>query len=329
MAITFNRPCPPDGRLPALISEAHRLEPFAPPFRFTSFFSPEDTLLCALASEAAVGRFRERSRARDGCRLLELTTGSGLVGLHLLRHFPSASLLGVDVDTDSPAVAGMNAQALGLAARARFHQLDLWDAGMPELMADAAPHVLVCNPPYIPEPSDGSLPVEAGAGRDGAAHIRRVIDLSCAAHVPFLALSWCSLSDPVGIVKYAERGGYCLTELFVVAIAEGEYSGRVHPYLRSLPTAFMAEDADTTAAVASDGSARFAYLLMAGAFTGQEHHGGATPDEGSRAVGRLVRGFAEHGLAALMECDTAPPTICWILDRWDEIALRVLLHGHR
>ena len=54
-----------------------------------------------------------------------------------------------------------------------------------------------------------------------------------------LALSWCSLSDPERVVREAEEAGYNLNSLFIVLIADGEYSGSVAGYLRTLDHAFL------------------------------------------------------------------------------------------
>ncbi len=85
---------PGEGKtgIASLLGEAGRMRAFVPPFSFTSFFSPEDTLLCAIASEAALAHARSlhryEGRSLDPLRIAELTTGSSLVGLHLgLRVF--------------------------------------------------------------------------------------------------------------------------------------------------------------------------------------------------------------------------------------------------
>lgn len=331
----------PRSPLPSLAGEAGRLQRFVPPFRFTSFFSPEDTLLCAIASEAALAAIPGAAAAagnddRDPLRVVELTAGSGLVGLRVLELAPAASLVGIDIDRATPPIASANAERLGLADRARFARMSVWDQDVVELLRSERPALLVCNPPYIPEPSGGSLPVEAGAGADGAAHVRRVIDLAKSSRPAALALSWCSLSDPAGVVAHAERAGYRLASLFAVAIADGEYSGSVYRYLRTVPTAFLSEEPDVVASVAPDGAARFAYLLLAGVFVpqGDAMGGGepAVPSLAAQAVERMVRDFVRRGPEALVATSAtvtaAPfPVTAWLLDRWDELALRAYLHG--
>jgi hypothetical protein len=305
-----------------------------PPFAFTSFFAPEDTLLCLLAGELAM-----RS-AGPSPSIVELTAGSGLVGLALLEHRAGALLCGVDIDSDAISVAEANAKLLGLGDRARFAQMSLWEETVPLLLVDEAVDVLVCNPPYIPEPPDRRLPVEAGSGPDGAAHVDHVLALADEARPAVLVLSWCSLSDPVGVVARAAARGFRLQTLLACVIADGEYSGLVGDYLRTLPTAYLNESADTTAALSSDGSARFAYLLLAGVFrrgddgNGGPGAGGDEPEDPGQhaldtaaAVDRLMRGFARDGLDALVRIDAPFATEVFVLDRWDEVALRAALHG--
>jgi Methyltransferase small domain len=313
----FTRPTPPRVALPLFSTEAGRLTRYRPPFRFTSFFSPEDTLLCAMVAGDAARRL-------DAPRTVELTAGSGLVGFAALDAAPEATLYGVDVDVAAPPIATANAVLLGLADRARFEVLSLWDDGLAARLGTLAPDLIVCNPPYIPEPPGERLAVEAGSGPDGAEHVRRAIDLTAGVRARSLVLSWCSLSDPAGIVRAAADAGYALEELGVVAIADGEYSGSVHDYLKTLPTAYLNDWPETVLAIAPDGAAEFAYLLLAGAFRRSE-----TPVDPAvtEEIAVLMRRFAAGGLAVLRDPRVSVPTRCWLLDRWDEIALRVEVHG--
>ena len=144
----FARHLPRRSPLSSLATEATRLRRFVPPFRFTSFFAPEDTLLCVLAAEGALAGLGGRgprsavvgangagellgsapsSGEAASLRIVELTTGSGLVGLRLLDIEPRATLFGVDIDHQAPAVARANAERLGLADRARFERASIWE----------------------------------------------------------------------------------------------------------------------------------------------------------------------------------------------------------
>ncbi len=327
----------------SLLDQAWRLEPFTPPFAFSAFFSPEDTLLCVCAADAARLLLSESRPARcvagAGFRVVELTSGSGLVGLYLLGRDCNARLLGLDIDDDAKRVAERNALLLGLADRARFAQSDLWSSSTSRLLEGEKPQMLVCNPPYVPEPPGTRMQIEAGAGPNGTAHILRAIELTELVQPDMLALSWCSLSDPAGIVKAAEASGYELHTLFVTAIVDGEYSGSVHSYLRELADCFINEQSETLAIIAPDGSARFAYILLAGAF--RRRVGGPQTGAASATVRKICQDFESHGVTTLASArlpvthgalpdrraDASFLLHCSVLTRWDELRLRAMLHG--
>jgi hypothetical protein len=311
--------------VPSLLEEAWRLEPFVPPFTFSAFFSPEDTLLCVCAADAAQSTLAGRGTERgDPVRYVELTAGSGLVGLYLLRKDPRGNLLGLDIEEHAVEVARQNALRMGLGARSDFKRADLWSAATLVLLNGAKPDLVVCNPPYVPEPPGNRMQIEAGAGPHGTAHVMRALELTRSIQAPTLALSWCSLAHPGVIVAAAAESGYELVTLYVTAIADGEYSGSVHDYLRDLPDCFISEQPETLEIVAPDGSARFAYLLLAGVFRRCEDPPADGPVE---AVQKLCEDFAQSGIGALSSA-SAPFTLRYsVLNRWDELKLRVMLHG--
>lgn len=335
--------------IPSLLDEARRLEPFGPPFVFSAFFSPEDTLLCVCAAEAARNLLQSRSTGA-GVRIVELTSGSGLVGLHLLRQDPDATLVGLDIDERAATIAAQNAVSLGLRDRARFGTSDLWSPATLELLKGEGPQLLVCNPPYVPEPPGMCMQIEAGAGPHGTAHLLRALELARDIRPDALALSWCSLADPARVMAAADAAGYELTELFVAAIADGEYSGSVHSYLRELGDCYINEQPETLSILGADGSARFGYLLLAGAFAkrdAESRGADAGPDRKAQERGsvdginrnagaaafvqKICKDFAREGvpcLATNRRGDTAPFAVhCAVLDRWAELELRVMLHG--
>lgn len=354
---SFPLPTSPSVGLVSLLGEAWRLEPFAPPFAFGEFFSPEDTLLCVCAADAARELLTEptapNASADRGLRVAELTSGSGLVGLYLLGRDSDARLLGLDINSHAAQLAERNAVMPGLADRARFAQSDLWSPSTLRLLEVEKPQMIVCNPPYVPEPPGTRIQIEAGAGPNGTAHLLRALELTKIVQPETLALSWCSLSDPAGIAAAAEASGYELCALFVTAIADGEYSGSVHSYLHDLAETFINEESETLAIVAPDGSARFAYLLLAGAFRrrrGVNQRASAAP-----AIEALCQDFVLHGVRTLasgpLPVTRGPFPVsrrplpvsrrplpdsegsagfslrCSVLTRWDELQLRVMLHG--
>jgi hypothetical protein len=318
----------------SLLSEAWRLQPFVPPFAFSAFFSPEDTLLCVCAADSA----RNLVHAGRPTRIAELTSGSGLVGFYLLGEAGSgkgetasnSTLLGLDIDPGAARIAEQNARSLGLTDHARFAVADMWSSDTVDLLRAEGVQLLVCNPPYVPEPPGQTMEVEAGAGPHGTAHLLRALELARELRPDALALSWCSLSDPVGIVTAAADAGYALVELFVAAIADGEYSGSVHDYLRSLDDCYINELPETLEMLASDGAARFGYLLFAGAFAAGREREAVSGKRNARLVRHLCESFAREGISGLgpeLTNDAAVTVHRYILDRWDELQLRVMLHG--
>jgi len=283
-----------------------------------------------IAAEASLSHARSPGTSipgREPLRIAELTSGSGLIGLHLLRIERNSTLLGLDLDPAASTVASHNAEMLALTRRVRFTRADINSRNTENLLLREKAQLLVCNPPYVPEPPGGTLPVEAGAGPDGTAHLMRALELARSVRPRAMALSWCSLSDPEKVIEEAERSGYRLNSLFVALIADGEYSGAVRGYLGSLSTAFLNDSKETLQAVAPDNSASFGYLLMAGEFSRGDSRIQRGASGASEQVRTICSRFARRGLAALEAVESAFPTRVWLLDRWDEVRLRAYLHG--
>lgn len=323
--------------LPSLADAAPWLARFRPPFTFGSFFSPEDTVLCALATRAAIRRAARQAAASGDApvrRVVELTSGSTLVLSAQLLADPSLQGFGAEVDPEAVVRAEHNLHGLGIADRAHVRRVGLFSPRLAAWLRRLRPAVVTCNPPYIPEPPDAPLALVAGAGPRGDRHPRRVLRVAAAAGAPRVVLSWCSLGDPVAVVRTAVRAGYQLERLWAAVLADGEYSGEVHDYLRTLPTAFLSEDPATLGALAGDGAARFAYLLLAGSFV-RAGPGAAADDAAARGrrtvrrIARLMGEFRASGIAAVERAHAAraPGLTLFVVDRWDELRLRVTAHG--
>jgi release factor glutamine methyltransferase len=92
--------------------------------------------------EAVLAQLPDRARP---LRLLDLGVGSGCLLLALLSELPRATGLGVDDSSAALALAGRNAERLGVTARADFRQ-GRWGEGLADPF-DA----IVSNPPYVAE----------------------------------------------------------------------------------------------------------------------------------------------------------------------------------
>lgn len=79
----------------------------------------------------------------EGKRVIEVGTGTGVLSFVLLQR-GAASALATDVDPRAVRCANENARRLGLAERFEAVERDLFPEGRADLV--------VCNPPWIPEP---------------------------------------------------------------------------------------------------------------------------------------------------------------------------------
>ena len=112
---------------------------------------------------------------RPGNRVLDLCTGSGALAVAIKRLCPGAEVIASDISEDALSLAKENAERLG--AGVRFVQGDLFTP-----LADERFHVIVSNPPYIPEHLRGRLQAEVErepalalfAGADGLDFYRRI-----------------------------------------------------------------------------------------------------------------------------------------------------------
>ncbi|MEZ4257032.1 MAG: peptide chain release factor N(5)-glutamine methyltransferase [Polyangiales bacterium] len=112
--------------------------------------------------------------------VVDLCTGSGILGLTLLAERPHLHAILTDVDETALAVARQNAERLGVAARATFVHGDLFDA----IPGEARFELIVTNPPYIASDVIDSLDEEVrlheprlalDGGADGLRFIHRIL----------------------------------------------------------------------------------------------------------------------------------------------------------
>lgn len=132
-------------------------------------------------TEALVERALELVPDDGGGRVLDVCTGSGIIGLTLAAERAGLEVHLTDLSADALSVARANAEALGVADRVRCFQGDLFGP-----VAGEAPYRLVtANPPYIPDADvEGLAPdvkdheprLALAGGADGFAVHRRIAE---------------------------------------------------------------------------------------------------------------------------------------------------------
>lgn len=120
--------------------------------------------------------------------VLDLCTGSGIVGITIAAERPGVRATLTDVSEEALVVARANAEALGVADRVETRRGDLFDA----LEQGVSYELVTANPPYIPEKELATLAPEVReheprlalvGGADGLAMYRRI----ASGLAPFLA----------------------------------------------------------------------------------------------------------------------------------------------
>jgi release factor glutamine methyltransferase len=127
-------------------------------------------------TEILVERALELIPRDDGCRVLDLGTGSGAIAVAIASERPAAEVTATDASAEALAVARRNAARL-VPGRVRFVVSD-WFTALGNERCD----LIVSNPPYVaqddPALADAALGFEPRraltAGADGLDEIRRI-----------------------------------------------------------------------------------------------------------------------------------------------------------
>ena len=144
-----------------------------------SFEVTPDVLVPRPETETLVTAALERlPDAEAELRVLDVGTGSGAVALALATERPKARVVATDLSGAALAVAGRNAERLGLADRVAFAEGDLF-----EPLAGERFDLVISNPPYIGRGEADSLAPELRhepesalyAGADGLEVLRRLV----------------------------------------------------------------------------------------------------------------------------------------------------------
>lgn len=174
--------------------------------------------------EEALAWRRQRAAAADDAppAIVDVGTGSGCLAVTLACEWPDVVIDAVDISGSALGVARENARRLGVAARVRFHEA--------AYLADvAAPiHLIVANPPYVPDADRAVLQAEVRdhepasalfGGGDGLRDVRAIL-IQAAARLDGRLLMEIGAGQ-AGAVREAVRGTPGLSLLEIRADLQG------------------------------------------------------------------------------------------------------------
>jgi release factor glutamine methyltransferase len=118
------------------------------------FIVTPDVLIPRPETEILVESMATRLRTAPSPQILDLGTGSGCIGLSLLRELDAARVVAIDASEAALRVASRNAERVGLTQRIRLVRSN-WYEG---LEADESFDAIVSNPPYVAREDSASLP---------------------------------------------------------------------------------------------------------------------------------------------------------------------------
>ncbi len=139
------------GELDALIEARASRRPLQHLLGTQAFWRHEfvvtpDVLIPRPETEILVEAAVDALRGLSAPVAVDVGTGSGCIALSLAHARPDAEVHATDISPRALAVAGQNAQRLGLTHAVRFHEADLlapWTGAGPTF------HLVASNPPYV------------------------------------------------------------------------------------------------------------------------------------------------------------------------------------
>ena len=117
----------------------------------STFIVSKDVLVPRPETEELVEEALQFAKAHEVTRIIDLGTGSGCIGLSLIKDLSTARLLAVDISEPALHIARQNAASLQVQERATFVQTDAGELSfeVTEQLLGGLADVIVANPPYI------------------------------------------------------------------------------------------------------------------------------------------------------------------------------------
>lgn len=145
-------------------------------FMKLNFFVNESVLIPRQDTEILVEEVIELAKGREGVKILDLCTGSGVIGISIAKYLPNAKVTITDISKEALQVAKINAEKNKVEA-------NMIESDLFERISKDSFDIIVSNPPYIETDVIRTLdkqvqkePILAlDGGKDGLEIYRRIV----------------------------------------------------------------------------------------------------------------------------------------------------------
>jgi hypothetical protein len=162
-----------------------------------------------------VKKFLLDAKSSPQTEITEFGSGDAVtMARYLARSRYPGVIRGYEVNRESYLRARRSIKDSGVSTRYIVTRADFF--GTPHDRRGA----LIVNPPYLPAPVPRLAMPELWGGRDGTRVVKRLIDLGFDQIMMLVA----SISDPIGVIRYARRRSYRVVDFSIVTLLFGKYT---------------------------------------------------------------------------------------------------------
>lgn len=179
--------------------------------------------------------------------LLDIACGSGLVGLHLLQKKLVNQIEGFDLNPQAIERCIKNAKKLNCKYQSHFFVENLFNIQGVLKKLKYPPHLLICNPPWIPIPKELDMPSIINGGENGTKFIPWIFKLAHQTRAKMISLNTSSLSFIEKIWAQIKYFKLQVLESIICFNYLGEFTSRpeIKKYIKSLRYSFLSTHKDS------------------------------------------------------------------------------------
>jgi len=175
------------------------------------FTDSEESILYS----SCVKKFLFDAESPTQTEITEFGSGdAGTMARYLAKSRYPGVIRGYEIDRESHRRAHKSIKDSGVSARYIVKRADFFTARHDRRGA------LIVNPPYLPAPAPRLAMPELWGGPDGTRVVKRLIDLGFDQIMMLVA----SISDPIGVIRYARRRSYRVVDFMMIALPFGRYT---------------------------------------------------------------------------------------------------------